>query len=90
MLEYIEHFLKRVDIYTRIPPTPVTDDTVFKIILELLSTLALATKQLKQGNSSKSILAKVLPCSARSSQICKEGREECRGGPTEARPTHAR
>jgi len=60
LLESLEHFLKRVDIYTRIPPTPATDDIVFKILLELLSTLALATKELKQGRSSESALANVL------------------------------
>jgi hypothetical protein len=34
---------------------PATDEIMFKIILELLSTLALATKELKQGRSSESI-----------------------------------
>jgi hypothetical protein len=34
---------------------------MFKIMVELLSTLTLATKELKQGQASESILADVLP-----------------------------
>lgn len=57
LLESIEHCLKRVDVYTRIPPTPAMNAAVSKIIVELLSTLALATKNLKHGRSSESVLA---------------------------------
>jgi hypothetical protein len=57
LLESIEHVLKRIDIYTRVPPTRAMDEVVFNIILELLSTLALATKELKQGRSSESVVA---------------------------------
>jgi hypothetical protein len=60
LLESIEHFLNRLDIYTRIPPTPAMDEMVIKIMVELLSTLALATKELNQGRSSKSILPDML------------------------------
>ena len=60
LLESIEHFLNRLDIYTRIPPTPAMDEIVAKIMVELLSTLALATKQLKQGRSSEFILLDLL------------------------------
>ena len=59
----MEHFLKRLDIYTRIPPTPVMDELVVKITVELISTLALATKELKQGRPSKSEVADVVPYS---------------------------
>jgi hypothetical protein len=53
LLESIEHFLKRLDIYTKIPPTPAMDEIVVKILVELLSTLALATKEFKQGRPSE-------------------------------------
>ena len=53
LLESIEHFFSRLRIYTQIPPTPARDEIVVKIIAELLSALALATKELKQGQSSK-------------------------------------
>jgi len=49
LLESIKHFLMRLDIYTHIPHTPALDKMVVKIIMELLSTLALVTKELKQG-----------------------------------------
>jgi len=94
LLESIEHFLNRLDIYTRIPPTPTMDEMVIKIMVELLSTLALATKELKQGRSSKSILPDMLHYSAQRSQICKENfrREGHRlgGSPAETGPTYTR
>jgi len=37
------------------------DEVVAKIIVELLSTLALATKRLKKGRLSESVLTDVLP-----------------------------
>jgi hypothetical protein len=61
LLELIENLLSRVDIYIRISPTPAIDEMVVKIIVELFSTLALATRELKQGRPSESILLKVLP-----------------------------
>jgi hypothetical protein len=75
LLESIECFLKRVDIYTRIPPTPTTDEMVFKIILELLYTLALATKELKRTRWSEFVPADVLLYSEQRSQILQEWRE---------------
>ena len=55
-LESIERFLTRLEIYTRIPPTPTMDEMVVKIMMEILFALALATKELKQGRSSESLL----------------------------------
>src|SRR5260221_10517183 len=60
LLEAIEHFLKLLDIYTEVPPTPVMDELAVKIMMEFLSTLALATRELKQGRSSESVLADIL------------------------------
>jgi hypothetical protein len=48
LLESIEYFLKGVDIYTRIPTTPAVDEIVFKILVKLLLTIALATKELQK------------------------------------------
>jgi hypothetical protein len=61
LLESIENFLIRLDIYTRIPPTPAMDGIMVKIMVELLSILALATRGLKRGRSSESIPADLLP-----------------------------
>jgi hypothetical protein len=48
------------------------DDIVVKILVELISTLALVTEELKQRRSSKSVLTDVLLCSTPRSQICQE------------------
>jgi hypothetical protein len=53
LLESIEHFLMRLDIYTKIPPTPAMAEILVKIMVELLSTLGLVTKQIKQKRPSK-------------------------------------
>ena len=53
LFESIERFLRRLDIYTKIPlPTPMIEILV-KIMSEILSTLALATKQIKRGRLSE-------------------------------------
>jgi len=72
LLESIEHFLNRLNIYTQIPPTPAIDEIVVKILVELISTLALVTDELKQRRSSESVLTDVLLCSGPCSQICQE------------------
>ena len=56
LLESVEHFLNRLDIYTKIPPTVSMTEIIIKILVELLSTLALATKKLRQGKLSKSVV----------------------------------
>jgi hypothetical protein len=60
LLESIERLLKPLEIYTRVPPTPSSDDMMVNIMVELLSTLALTTKELKEGLSSESIFTDVL------------------------------
>ena len=46
IFECIENFLRRLRIYTDIPLTPAMSEVVIKILVELLSVLALATKQI--------------------------------------------
>ena len=53
LFECLGNFLKRLRIYTDIPMTPSMTDIVVKIMVELLSVFALATKQIKQGRFSK-------------------------------------
>ena len=62
LLESIEAFLRRLEIYTKITPTVAMTEIVAKILVELLSTLALATKQIKEGKSSESIFGEELYC----------------------------
>jgi hypothetical protein len=51
-----ENFLSRLSVYAGIPPTPALTNVLVKIIVELVSTLALATKQVKQGRFSEFVL----------------------------------
>ena len=60
LLESIEHFLTRLNIYTRMSLTPEMDEIVVKILVELISTLALVTEELKQRRTSESVLANIL------------------------------
>ena len=53
LFEFMESFLQRLEIYTNIPPTPAITEILLKILIELLSALALVTQQLKQGRLSK-------------------------------------
>ena len=49
----MENFLRRLDIYTNIPATTAMTEILVKILIELLSTLALGTQQIKLGRFSK-------------------------------------
>jgi hypothetical protein len=46
-------FIQRLDIYIKIPPTTAMAAILVKELVELLSILALATKQVKQGRWSE-------------------------------------
>ena len=53
LFECLGNFLKRLEVYTTIQSTQMMMDLIIKIMVELLSVLALATKQIKQGRFSK-------------------------------------
>jgi fungal STAND N-terminal Goodbye domain len=53
LFESIECFLARLRSYTTITLTPAMSGIVVKIMVEILSTLALVTKQVKQGRLSE-------------------------------------
>ncbi|KAH9981709.1 hypothetical protein BJV74DRAFT_989335, partial [Russula compacta] len=53
LFECLASFSKRLEVYLKIPPTPEMTDIIVKIMVELLSVLALATKQIKQGRFKK-------------------------------------
>ena len=53
IFERIENFFRRVENYTEIPPTPEMTDIIGKILVEVLSILAIATKEIKQGRTSE-------------------------------------
>jgi len=49
LFEYLGNFVKRLEVYTNISPTPLMTDIIIKIMVKLLDVLALATKKIKQG-----------------------------------------
>ena len=52
----IEHFFRRLEIYTGIPPTTAMTDMTIEIIVEILTILAIATKEVKRGRLSELML----------------------------------
>jgi hypothetical protein len=45
----IEHFFRRLEIYTGITPTTAMTDMIVEIMVEVLMILAIATKDVKRG-----------------------------------------
>ena len=52
-LSAIEMFFRRLEIYTEVPPTTEMMDIIVQIMVEVLSILGIATKEIKQGRMSK-------------------------------------
>jgi hypothetical protein len=61
LFEYLGNFLNRLEIYTTIPPSSQMTELVVKIMVHLLSVLALATKKIKEGRFSKRAIIYTLP-----------------------------
>jgi len=53
LFERIEPFFRRLEIYIEIPPTAGMTDIMVKIIVEVLSILAIATKEVMQSKASE-------------------------------------
>ena len=89
LFESIEHLLKRLNIYTMIPRATASamDVMAVKIMMELISALALATNEVKQGQLSESVVADILRYSAQRREIWKKSfrRKGHRSCPTKAR-----
>ena len=60
LFESITVFLHRLDIYIKIPPTAAMTDIVVNMMVELLFTLALAVKQMRQGPQRESVLSNII------------------------------
>ena len=52
----IERFFLRLEIYTGITPTTAMTDIIIEIMVEVLTILAIATKEVKRGRFSELIL----------------------------------
>ena len=53
IFERMEIFFQRLEIYTRLSPPPAMIDIIVRIMVEVLSILGMATKEMKQGRTSK-------------------------------------
>ena len=51
----IESFFKRLESYTEVRPTEAMTDVIVKIMIGVLSILAISTKEIKRGRSSELI-----------------------------------
>ncbi|KAH9019783.1 hypothetical protein EDB84DRAFT_1624378 [Lactarius hengduanensis] len=53
IFERIENFFKRLEAYTEVRQTAAMTDVIVKIMVEVLSIFAIATKEIKQGRAKK-------------------------------------
>jgi len=53
VFERIENFFRRLETYVQVPPTAGMTDMIVKIMIEVLSILAIATREISQGRASK-------------------------------------
>ena len=58
VLERIENFFRRLETYVQVPPTPEMTDMIVKIMIEVLSILAIATNEFSQSRPSKLIVCR--------------------------------
>ena len=53
IVERIEMFFRRLEVYTEVDPTPEMMEMMVQITVDVLSILGIATKEIKQGRTSK-------------------------------------
>jgi hypothetical protein len=58
VFERMEMFFRRLEVYTEVPLTMEMMDIIIQIMVEVLSILGIATKEIKQGRMSKFLLYK--------------------------------
>jgi hypothetical protein len=56
LLGRIENFFRRLEVYLEVPPTAGMVEIMVKVMVEVLSILAIATKEVKQSKTSELIL----------------------------------
>ena len=61
LFDRIEDFFFRLKTHTEVPPTAAITDVMTKIMAEVLCMLAIATKYMAQGRTSRSNSGDVLP-----------------------------
>jgi len=53
----MEYFFKRLESYTEVTPTAAMIDIITKIMAEIITIFGIATKELRRGSTSESLLA---------------------------------
>ena len=53
IFEHMQNFFQRLEIYTNVSPTPEMMDMIVTIMVEVISILVIATKEMKQGRTSE-------------------------------------
>jgi hypothetical protein len=61
LFERIENFFKRLESYTALPPSEAMVDIMLKVMVEILSILAIATTEIKQRRRSELIIDDFFP-----------------------------
>lgn len=56
LFERIENFFKRLESYTALPPSEAMVDIMLKVMVEILSILAIVTTEIKQRRRSELII----------------------------------
>jgi hypothetical protein len=69
LFECVGNFLGRLGIYAELPMSPPMNELIIKIMVEVLSVLSLATKQIKLGRFSKLLMTYLSPIC---SKLCAE------------------
>jgi deoxycytidylate deaminase len=73
MFERIEAFFRRLEIYTEVAPNQGMVDTITTIMVEVVNFIGIATKEMKQWQTSKPLLYRQVPTDkAICSKISKE------------------
>jgi hypothetical protein len=62
----IESFFRRLESYTEVRPTAAMTDIIVKVMVEILTVLAIATKDIKQRRASELIPGVTIYYSSRS------------------------
>jgi hypothetical protein len=65
LFERIEAFFKRLESYAEVPPTTTMTSVIIKIMVEVLTILGIATKEIKQGRASEFVLTIYIVLSSR-------------------------
>ena len=65
IFERIESFFRRLETYTEVPQTTEMMDTIISIMVEVLSILGVATKEIGQGRMSELFIANMTPLTER-------------------------